>query len=203
MNQSKNETSKIDESKVKGKKKKKAAKATDNFKDEFLSAINRIRANPAEFANKIMEAIVNIHPDGEKIIFDANGTKVSLVRGEEAFKEVAQILSEMPPSAPLEYTEELVIPIPEDQKDWKNNTLISQLLAKKKAEVISKYPECVFNMDLGVSDPEMSALLQVVDDSPFKGKRRDNLLNPNNRFVGISYVSKPKNKFCCYLTFSK
>jgi hypothetical protein len=103
---------------------------------------------------------------------------------------------------PLEFREDLVILVPEDHKDWKNNSLITQLLAKKKAENGSKYPECSFNMDLGISDPETSLLLQIVDDSPFKGKRRENILNPKNKYVGISFM-KQKNKFCCYLTFAK
>jgi hypothetical protein len=71
-----------------------------------------------------------------------------------------------------------------------------------KSDNASKYSECAFNMDLGVSDPETSLLLQVVDDSPFKGKRRDNILNPNFKYVGISFL-KQKTKFCCYITFAK
>jgi len=57
-------------------------------------------------------------------------------------------------------------------------------------------------MDLGVSDPETCLLLQIVDDSPFKGKRRDNILNPTMKSVGISFM-KQKTKFCSYVTFAK
>jgi hypothetical protein len=191
-----------DDSKIrkKGGKKK---KSTENFVEAFVNVINQIRSNPPVFATKILESIANIKSEEGKLIFDANGTKVSLSSGEEIFRNVAEKLMTTDPMSPLEYTDDLVIPVPEDQKEWKDNKLISQLLAKKKSELGGKYSDCVFNMDLGVSEAELSALLQIVDDSPFKGKRRENLLNPNNRFIGISYVSKPKNKFCCYITFAK
>jgi hypothetical protein len=203
VNQSRQEASKIDDSKVRGgKKKKKAAKSTENFIEELLNAINRVRANPAEFAKNITDSIGNIKQEEGKIIFDAHGTKVALVNGESAFLSAGQKLLTLESAAPLELSQDLVIQVPEDHKDWKNNGLITQLLAKKKAENGSKYPECAFNMDLGISDPETSLLLQIVDDSPFKGKRRDNILNPLHRHVGISFM-KLKSKFCCYITFAK
>ncbi len=193
----------MEDSRIKGKKKKKKAeKSEGNFAEYFLNALNRVRENPQEFATKILDSIVHIRVEDGKTIFDADGTKVGLVSGEEAFRAAAQRLLDVSPAGPLEFREDLVIQVPEDSKEWKNNTLISQLLAKKKSENGSKYPDCTFNMDLGVSDAETSLLLQIVDDSPFKGKRRENLLNPANRYFGISYL-KQKSKFCCYVTFAK
>ena len=201
VNQSKNEVSQVDNSRVKSKKKKKA-KSNDNFVEELLAAINRVRASPGDFSKTIVDSISHIRPEGEKLIFDADGTKVAVVQGEAAFKDSANKLLDAHPCEPLELREDLVIPVPEDSKSWKDNKLIAQLLTKMKSDNASKYSECAFNMDLGVSDPETSLLLQVVDDSPFKGKRRDNILNPNFKYVGISFL-KQKTKFCCYITFAK
>jgi hypothetical protein len=170
--------------------------------EDLLAAINRVRANPADFQNNIIDNIQNIRSEEGKLIFDAHGTKVALVGGEEAFKAAANKLCNYQPCPPLEFREDLVINVPEDNKDWKNNTLITQLLSNKKKEVAGRYAECAFNMDMGVSDPELSVLLQIVDDSPFKGKRRENILNPDHRYVGIHYV-KQKHKFCCYIVFAK
>jgi len=200
MNESKVENSKVDDSRL--KKKKKKAKSSENFVEELLAAINRVRANPAEFQNNILDNIQNIKSEEGKLIFDAHGTKVAVVGGEEAFKAAANKLPNYQSCGSLQFREDLVINVPEDHKDWKNNTLITQLLSNKKKEVAGKYAECAFNMDMGVSDPELSVLLQIVDDSPFKGKRRENILNPEHKYVGIHYI-KQKHKFCCYLVFAK
>jgi hypothetical protein len=184
------------------KKKKKKAKGSENFVDDLLAAINRVRANPSEFQYNIFDNIQHIRSEEGKLIFDAQGTKVAVVGGEEAFKASAAKMLNYQPCSALEFRDDLVINVPEDNKDWKNNTLITQLLASKKKEVAGRYAECAFNMDMGVSDPELSVLLQIVDDSPFKGKRRENILNPEHKYVGIHYV-KQKHKFCCYMVFAK
>lgn len=196
--------SKIDDSKVrvkKGTKKKKAA-ADKNYVEDLVAAINRIRANPGDFAKNVTDSISNIKMVDEKLIFDADGTKVALVKGEEAFKDSANILLSASPCAPLEFREDLIIPVPEESKSWKDNKLIGASLIKTKTDNGSKYSEYGFNMDLGVSDPETSLLLQVVDDSPFNGKRRACILNPNFKYIGVSYL-KQKSKFCVYITFAK
>ena len=200
MNHSKADASKIDDSRMKRKKKK--TKTPENFPEELLNAINRVRANPSEFIKNIHDNIENIKSEDNKLIFDAQGTKVALVSGEEAFKSAANKLPSYPSCPPLEFRDDLVINVPEDHKDWKNNTLITQLLSNKKKEVAGKYNECAFNMDMGVSDAELSVLLQIVDDSPFKGKRRENIMNPDNKYIGIHYI-KQKHKFCVYIVFAK
>lgn len=201
MNHSKADASKVDDSRMKRKKKAKA-KTPENFPEELLNAINRVRANPSEFVKSIHDNIENIKSEEGKLIFDALGTKVALVSGEEAFKSAANKLPSFSPCAPLEFRDDLVIHVPENHVDWKNNALITQLLTKKKKEVAGKYNECAFNMDMGVSDAELSVMLQIVDDSPFKGKRRENIMNPDHKYIGIHYI-KQKHKFCVYIVFAK
>jgi hypothetical protein len=200
---SKIENSKLDESKTAGKKKKKLKKAANNFNEDLLHAINNVRADPSAYASRIEEAILRIRTEEGKLIFEAEGTKIALVKGEEAFKAAANKIRGLPPSGPLEFRDDLAIPVPEDSKDWKKQEVIAAALGKRKSDNENKYTDYLFNMDLGVSDPEVSLLLQIVDDSPFKGKRCDNILNRDYKFIGISHQKQGKSKFCCYITIAR
>ena len=207
------EVSKIDESvvKTKGKKKKggkagaKAGAKSEDFAHQVLHVINQVRENPPAFAQKIIDSIVNIQKEEKegvtKIIFNAKGSKVNLNKGEEAFRQVATLLMNTSPVDPLQLREELVTQLPEDPAMWKNKSTIAEINAKKCVEVADNYGIIKFNMDLGVSDPELTVILQLVDDSSFKGKRRDNILHPKNKYLGVSYA-KQKKKFFTILFFA-
>jgi hypothetical protein len=199
---SKISNSKLEESKT-GKKKKKAKKAGGDFNNEMLNCINQVRGNPEAYAKKIEEAISKIRMEDGKLIFDADGSKISLVKGEEAFKAAASKLRALSPVEGLEFRENLVIQVPEDPKDWKKQEQITSALAKRRIENGTNYSEYLFNMDLGVSDPNTSLLLQIIDDSPFKGKRCDNIMNKDMRYIGISHQKPSKSKFCTYITFAQ
>jgi hypothetical protein len=111
-------------------------------------------------------------------------------------------MADLPPCDVLEFREDLVIPLPENPKEWKDNKKIAELFGNKKKEVADKYRDCNFILDLEISNPEISLILQIIDDNPFQGKRRENLLNPNNKYIGIS-CAKVKTKFCCYIVTAK
>lgn len=193
--------SRVDDSKS-GKRKKKIKKSNENFAEELFKMINIVRQNPSDFAERIEKAIVNIKvEEGGKLIFDADGTKVALITGSQSFFNVAELLRNTEPAPVLVYKNDLIISVPEDQKEWKIQKTITDLLQKKRADNGNLYQEYVFNMDLGVSDPETCLMLQIIDDSPFKGKRRENILNPKMTSVGISFL-KIKTKFCAYITFA-
>lgn len=189
-----------DQSNIKKKTKKK--KTDENFVQNLFELINTYRANPKNISSKIIEAISKIKSEEGKTIYEADGVKVALQLGEAHFRTMAAKLEGINPLPPLEYRQDLAIQPPEDNKEWKNNKIISELLAKKKTENGDRYISYAFNMDLGVSDPEICLLLQIIDDSPFKGKRSEALLSDKHKYVGIGY-SKQKSKFCCYLTFAK
>jgi hypothetical protein len=167
-----------------------------------LEELNKLRANPAEISNKILEAIANIKEDKGKIFYVADGKKISLERGEAAFREVAQKMLEMSPCEQLEFREDLQMPLPEEPNQWTDNKVISELLANKKRENGDKYPDCSFQLDIEVTDPKICLLLQIVDDNRFQGKRRENLMNPLNKYIGIS-CKNVKTKFCCYFLLAK
>lgn len=105
--------------------------------------------------------------------------------------------------APIEFREDLVIPVPEASSDWKKQESITSGLTKLKTDTNGKYSSLTFNLDLGVSDPVISAVLQIVDDSNFKGRRRANILDKDVKYAGISHAAKGKKSFCSYIAFAK
>jgi len=129
--------------------------------------------------------------------------KVALNRGEPAFREFAQKLRGMQPLSPLEAREDLKVPINEDPQKWTDKALISEAVNKQKASIkeTSSYKTFNFHFDVGSPQAEISFILQLVDDTPFKGSRQRNIVNPEFKYVGISTL-KIKNKNCGYFLFA-
>lgn len=169
-----------------------------------MSHINALRSNPQEFASKVEAAISYIKVEDGKLIFETeSGSKIALLKGEEAFRECANKLRTLAPLPVFEFSNDLCAPVPEVSADWKKQSSVEAALGKIRAETAGKYTEFGFNLDLGVSDPEMSCILQVVDDSGLKGKRSATLLNKDFKYCGIAHAAKGKKQFCAYLTFAR
>jgi hypothetical protein len=197
--------SKVDNSKLKKKKKKKVKK--DNFDQEMIDLINNLRTNPKSLIPAIEEVIQHIKPNpsgkGGDFVFEKEGhQKSSLLRGEPAFRETIEQLLKAKPLPELKFAEDIIVKVPEASAEWTKREIISQLLSEKKKENENKYIQNGFHFDLGTSDPVISLVLQVVDDNNFKGQRRNNLLSPSFKFIGISHKASGKTKFCTYLTFA-
>lgn len=177
----------------------------NNFNNDFLEALNNLRKNPQQFADKVISAISYIKTEEGKSIFEMpNGAKIALVKGEEAFRECADKLRHnIPKLEPFEFKDDLVISVPEDSKEWKKNDLIVKTLGEMKKNLKDKYTDFYFNLDMGVNEAEMSLVLQIVDDSNFKGRRSSNLLSKDLKYIGISHASKGKKSFCVYVVFAK
>jgi len=128
--------------------------------------------------------------------------KTMLFRGEEAFKEMIKILNAMKPLHKLEVLKELSIEVPENSKDWSNKESISVLVNKKKEELSDRFNQFSFHYDMGTSIPEVSAVLQLVDDNiGFSGLRRKNILSSDFKYVGVGF-NKEKTKYCFYFLFA-
>lgn len=169
-----------------------------------MEQINLARTNPSEFAQKVLSVLSHIKDEEGKLVFELeSGLKVGLVKGEQAFLEIAEMLRNQTAMSPIEFKEDLIIPVPEAHTEWKKQESITAGLTKLKNDTNGKYQSLTFNLDLGVSDPLLSAILQVVDDSNFKGKRRVNILDKDVKFAGISHAAKGKKSFCSYIAFAK
>ena len=174
-----------------------------DYPKKMLELINKIRANPSSYADIVLNGINNIIINQDfdetkpKIIYK-NKVKVALSKGEQAFREVAEILKEMQPLPPLEFKDEICVPVPETEEELNDHSYL-----KNQINIIQENN----NIDLFFKDlvklPEVSALLMIVDDSEKNpGKKRNALLNEEFKYIGISnkFIGK---KFIAYFTFSK
>ena len=175
--------------------------------------INKIRINPSSFSKRIEDGIKYIKEEkklitnpitGEKneksrIIFKKK-VKIVLAKGENAFKEAAEILKKKNPVHPLSFCEEIIIPLPKNEEEFQDSTFL-----KRNAEELRKNSPFHFEVyykDL-IRDPFISVLLMIVDDFEIDaGKKRECLLNPQLKYIGINSKYIGKN-FIAYFSFAK
>ena len=175
--------------------------------------INKIRINPSSFSKRIEDGIKYIKEEkklitnpitGEKneksrIIFKKK-VKIVLAKGENAFKEAAEILKKKNPVHPLSFCEEIIIPLPKNEEEFQDSTFL-----KRNAEELRKNSPFhfeVYYQDL-IRDPFISVLLMIVDDFEIdNGKKRECLLNPELKYIGINSKYIGKN-FIAYFSFAK
>ena len=175
-----------------------------NYPEKMLDIINRIREDPASYADYIEDSIKNIVEETDKedetktkLIYKKK-VKVALTRGEIAFREAAEKLRNMEPVPPLELNENIIIPLPETEEEIKDPTFLKEQVKALRENT---------NIDLFFKDliklPEVSALLMVVDDSVKNpGRKRQAILNKDFKFIGINshFIGKT---FVAYFAFSK
>ena len=154
---------------------------TDYVKKVFF-LINKIRASPSEFVKAIEQAEKCIKEiDGRKV-FDGNGIKVSLNEGKTMFKDCEEYLKTLSPMEELNFCDDIVLESPTEEKKIKDiNIFKEKVLEKKDKFGISAY----FKDSIRI--PEISVLLMIVDDATKNPKKkREALLNPNFKYIGIS-----------------
>ena len=175
-----------------------------DYPQKMLDLINQIRANPVSYADVIEECIQNITEEQDKIdetktrIIYKKKVKVALNRGESAFKDAAEELRNMEPLPPLELKNDICVPLPEEEAEIKDSSYL-----REQVKIIREKTNIdVFFKDL-IKIPEVSALLMIVDDSEKNpGKKRQAVLNPEFKYIGISskFIGKT---FIAYFAFSK
>ena len=174
------------------------------YPDKMLEIINRIRENPASYADYIEESIKNIIEEQDKN--DENKTKiiykkkvkVALTTGESAFRDAAEILRNMEPLPPLEFNGNICIPLPETVEEIKDHAFL-----KEQVKILRETTNIdIFFKDL-IKVPEVSALLMIVDDNiKNSGRKRQAILNKDFKYIGINshFIGKT---FVAYFAFSK
>jgi hypothetical protein len=174
-----------------------------NYPKNMLEIINKIRSDPKSYSDIIEDSIKNIieiEGDDEntpKYIYKKK-VKVALARGEPAFTEAAEELKSLNPLPPLELKNEICVALPQKEKEIKDSSYL-----REQVKILRENTNVdVFFKDL-IKIPEVSALLMIVDDSTKSpGKKRQAVLNPNYKYIGISskFIGKT---FVAYFTFSK
>jgi len=171
--------------------------------------MNACRTNPAAYAANVEKHIQYIQENPDTSAKNAafyvrdGMPKISLTRGVPAFQEFADKLRTMQPMPKIESRQDLQVPIHENSSNWTSKEYIGEAVNKVKSDIKgnSNYKNFNFHFDVGSPYSENSFILQLVDDTPFKGSRSRNILNPAFTYVGISSL-KIKNKHCGYFLFA-
>ena len=169
----------------------------DKFSIRALDLINSIRKDPPSYSSKIIDNIQYIIVENNKKIFKKK-VKVLLNRGEDAFKEAANELSQLAPMGELVMKPEIMIPLPETEEQLNNN-----LILRNNVNIIrNSYNINVYFKNL-IKNPEIAVLLLIIDDCANNpGKKRKAILNPEFRKVAINskFIG---SKFISHFSFSK
>lgn len=185
----------------------KMSNRVQNFSLELFKEINLIRTKPEEFAKKIESYIeyISDNSDGINYIEKEGSTleRIPLSKGKYAFYDSIIFMQGLHHLPQLEYREDLEIPVHDNVNKWTKRDVLTDILEKKTAELNDKYTGYAFQFDLQVKDPELSAVLQLVDDSNFYSQRRNNILSHQFRFIGITHSDiNNREKFCTYINLA-
>ena len=185
-----------------------------DYPEKMLELINKIRENPYYYADVVEDSIKNIvevHEEDEdeakpKIIYKKK-VKVALAKGEPSFRECSEKLRNMESLPPLEFKNDICVPLPDNEEDIRNPSYLrDQVKVLRETSNID-----VYFKDL-IKIPEVAGLLMIVDDSEKSpGRKRNAVLNREFKYIGINskFIAKhlllilhfrSKNKIC-YLKF--
>jgi len=152
-----------------------------NYMQKVYCLINKIRTCPSKFSDFVTFSQRYIKTVDDRTIFD-HKIKVALNEGKQMFVECAKYLSKLPPMEELIFCDDIVLECPTEPNSIRDiNYFKQKVIEKKENQNIEAY------FKDSISEPEISVLLMIVDDS-FKNpkKKREAVLNPNFKYIGIS-----------------
>jgi len=171
-----------------------------NYPTEMLKILNEIRQNPISFANFIedsMEYITETMKNGKRTFYYKKQLKVNINRGEPGFRDAAKELKTRDPVEKLVFKDDLCVPLPPSNADLQNKNYLKNQINN----IRSNRRVDAFFKDM-IKNPEVSALLLMVDDNEkSNGKRRDIILRKDIKYVGIS-AGEVGGTFVAYFAFS-
>ena len=177
------------------------------FNKRVFEIINKIRMNPIAYSQFIVENIKNISIENceetnektgmkevKQVIIFKKKVKVKLFKGEDEFIEAAKLLTKMSPMEPLQFNEDIIMPIPDSFEVMNDIDFIKNKIIKSNINIFFKS---------NIKNPEIAVLLMIVDDNESSEKKKRNaILNKEFKYIGIDskFIN---NKFVSYFTFSK
>ena len=183
----------------------------NHYNQRVFELINQIRLNPSDYYQTILDNInfiikethgvvnkeIGIVENKEIFVFKKK-VKVNLYRGEESFREAAEVLKNTSPMEKFIFNKDIAIPLPDNEEDIIDSTFI-----KNKANEIRLRSNINVYFKEYIKNPEIAVLLMIVDDTEvMSGKKRECLLNPNFKYIGIDSKFIGKN-FIAHFSFSK
>jgi len=150
---------------------------TTNYVKKVFYLINKIRTNPAQFSEYIISSEKYIKEIEDRVIYD-NKIKVALNERKKMFSECAEYLRTLPPMEELSFNDDIVLECPTEQNSIKDiNYFKQKVIEKKESQKIEAY------FKDSISEPEISVLLFIVDDSTKNPKKkREAVLNPKYKY---------------------
>ena len=177
------------------------------FNKRVFEIINKIRMNPITYSQFIVENIKNISIENceetnektgmkevKQVLIFKKKVKVKLFKGEDEFIEAAKLLTKMSPMEPLQFNEDIIMPIPDSFEVMNDIDFIKNKIIKSNINIFFKS---------NIKNPEIAVLLMIVDDNESSEKKKRNaILNKEFKYIGIDskFIN---NKFVSYFTFSK
>lgn len=167
----------------------------DNYSRYMLDEINKVRTDPQSFIGIIEDAKDNIMQKNGRIFYNGK-LKIALTKGESAFNDAINFLRKARPMGKLQYSKLMTVKPPLNEKNISDKKYMGNKVKNmlKNGIIIRSYWRDIIN------DPEISFLLMIVDDNgPKSGMRRNDILDPNMNYIGISSV-QINHSFSCYIT---
>ena len=152
-----------------------------NYIKKVYFLINKIRKNPSQFADFVISSQQYIKEFDDKIIFDYK-IKVALNEGKKMFIDCSDYLRKLSPMEELIFNDDIVLECPSEPSSIKDINYFKQKVIEKKESqgILAYFKDSIF-------EPEISVLLMIVDDSIKNAKKkREAVLNPNFKYIGIS-----------------
>ncbi|MCQ2819920.1 MAG: hypothetical protein MJ252_21860 [archaeon] len=184
----------------------------NNLANQLLEEINQIRTNPQSYKSKIKKYMLNIiYQNGKFLLKTENEIYLSLMKGESAFEDALKYLSHSQQMLPLQMIDELKIDLEYfnegnasfKMENFSSSEFIDKSINKIKKKIKNKYEILGFHYDMSTNNPELSTVMQIVDDTNSFMVRRNIIMNPKVRYIGISILKLKPNVFCYYLVFAK
>ena len=172
----------------------------------MLKEINLARTDPLSYAKKIENLKEKIVTVVNNIYLDV-GISLKLFKGAERFDNCVnylKALSKKRKLEPLRMNEQLKVPFPIQtpllciDKDYIKNIILFKI-----EELKGKIRFIDFHYDICISNPELSTMMQIIDDTNSNFQRRNNIFNPRAKTVGITEGIIRQNMSCYYLMFAE
>lgn len=168
----------------------------------LFNEINQIRTNPRSYLTTIAKYLPLITSKDDKFLLNVgNDVFIALNTGQIAFQDAIAYLSTLVPMPPLKLEKELEINIEDETEECTSLEYIKSVFTKKSESLKGSFDIVGFHYDKSVDNAEVSAVLQIVDDTGANNVRRNNILNRKAEYVGISVCCVKENVYCFYLVF--
>ena len=179
---------------------------------QILEQINIIRTNPLSYIDIINKYKENIIEKNNKYYLKSNkclNTLILLEKGKSEFNECIKLLYLQESLEPIELNNKLKldvnIPLNNENLsiDYYTSLEFIEKIINNKIKLLEDNFEIIgFHYDKSLNDPELSVVLQLIDDTGNEKSRRKNILNKKVKYVGISALNLKENIYCYYLLFA-